>query len=258
MSAHTPTAARTPTADDFGPGGDAAPARSVLEIVRDVAGFGPGDAVPEWRLLWSSAAAAMAVGASGSLGLCSPPPNQKPRDLLPPTLSPGLPPSLVGAARPVMPERASVAPARPSVLPDVIRRNVLSEARSLSANQMNDRRAPPATHDRRKMPPHNRQAADHYRQAALPRLERRRAPAPAGPVRKHRRRKGGLKAYGSTTHARHKAPATRETKPMPRVDGDALRAMLGDMPNVKKKEMLLEMLLDYDGLPRGVPSFAGR
>ena len=29
-------------------------------------------------------------------------------------------------------------------------------------------------------------------------------------------------------------------------------------PNVKKKEMLLEMLLDYDGLPPGVPSFAGR
>ena len=44
----------------------------------------------------------------------------------------------------------------------------------------------------------------------------------------------------------------------PRVDADALRAIVGDMPNVKKKEMLLEMLLDYDGLPPGVPSFAGR
>ena len=59
--------------------------------------------------------------------------------------------------------------------------------------------------------------------------------------------------------ARRAAPPAREVaKPMPRVDADALRAIVGDMPNVKKKEMLLEMLLDYDGLPPGVPSFAGR
>ena len=84
-------------------------------------------------------------------------------------------------------------------------------------------------------------------------------PAAGGPVRKNRRRKGGLKAYGGAAPARRAAPPAREAaKPMPRVDADALRAIVGDMPNVKKKEMLLEMLLDYDGLPPGVPSFAGR
>ena len=66
-------------------------------------------------------------------------------------------------------------------------------------------------------------------------------------------------ACGGAAPARRAAPPAREAaKPMPRVDADALRAIVGDMPNVKKKEMLLEMLLDYDGLPPGVPSFAGR
>jgi len=258
MAVHTPTGAASPTAHDFGPDGDRAPARSVLEIVRDVAGVGPNDIAPEWRLLWSSAAAAMAVGASGGLGQLTPPPNQQSRDLLPATVSPNV--QRLSLARPEMPPPPSVVPARPSVLPDVIRRNVLQEARSLSANQVDERRAPPAKNNTRRQP-HNK-AADHYRQgAALPRLERRRAPAPAagGPVRKNRRRKGGLKAYGGAAPARRAAPPAREAaKPMPRVDADALRAIVGDMPNVKKKEMLLEMLLDYDGLPPGVPSFAGR
>ncbi|CAH0377325.1 unnamed protein product [Pelagomonas calceolata] len=257
MAVHTPTGAASPTAHDFGPDGDRAPARSVLEIVRDVAGVGPNDIAPEWRLLWSSAAAAMAVGASGGLGQLTPPPNQQSRDLLPATVSPNV--QRLSVPRPVLPPPPSVEPARPSVLPDVIRRNVLQEARSLSANQVDDRRAPPARKTNGR--PHNK-AADHYRQgAALPRLERRRAPAPAagGPVRKNRRRKGGLKAYGGAAPARRAAPPAREAaKPMPRVDADALRAIVGDMPNVKKKEMLLEMLLDYDGLPPGVPSFAGR
>ena len=174
MAVHTPTGAASPTAHDFGPDGDRAPARSVLEIVRDVAGVGPNGVVePEWRLLWSSAAAAMAVGASGGLGQLTPPPNQQSRDLLPATVSPNV--QRLSVPRPVLPPPPSVEPARPSVLPDVIRRNVLQEARSLSANQVDDRRAPPARKTNGR--PHNK-AADHYRQgAALPRLERRRAPA---------------------------------------------------------------------------------
>ena len=65
MAVHTPTGAASPTAHDFGPDGNRAPARSVLEIVRDVAGVGPNDIAPDWRLLWSSAAAPMALGATG-------------------------------------------------------------------------------------------------------------------------------------------------------------------------------------------------
>ena len=140
MAVHTPTGAASPTAHDFGPDGDRAPARSVLEIVRDVAGVGPNDIAPEWRLLWSSAAAAMAVGASGGLGQLTPPPNQQSRDLLPATVSPNV--QRLSVPRPVLPPPPSVEPARPSVLPDVIRRNVLQEARSLSANQVDERRAP--------------------------------------------------------------------------------------------------------------------
>ena len=101
----------------------------MLEIVRDVAGVGPNDIAPEWRLLWSSAAAAMAVGASGGLGQLTPPPNQQSRDLLPATVSPNV--QRLSVPRPVLPPPPSVEPARPSVLPDVIRRNVLQEARSL-------------------------------------------------------------------------------------------------------------------------------
>ena len=113
MAVHTPTGAASPTAHDFGPDGDRAPARSVLEIVRDVAGVGPNDIAPEWRLLWSSAAAAMAVGASGGLGQLTPPPNQQSRDLLPATVSPNV--QRLSVPRPVLPPPPSVEPARPSV-----------------------------------------------------------------------------------------------------------------------------------------------
>ena len=197
----------------------------MLEIVRDVAGVGPNDIAPEWRLLWSSAAAAMAVGASGGLGQLTPPPNQQSRDLLPATVSPNV--QRLSVPRPVLPPPPSVEPARPSVLPDVIRRNVLQEARSLSANQVDDRRAPPARKTNGR--PHNK-AADHYRQgAALPRLERRRAPAPAagGPVRKNRRRKGG-RLYGAAP-ALGRPPARR--RPMPRVD-----AMEGHRGHAEREE----------------------